>query len=97
MQTPNHHVPHRQGSQAVSTMTGSVPTDVPPASAGLSCALTRCRSAQAKRAAVLGGSIFSRAGVAAGKRQLEAIAAAKAARQRSAAQARHAGEDPIRV
>ena len=41
---------------------------------------------------MLGGSIFSRAAVAAGKRQLETAAAAKAERQLAATRAADAGE-----
>ena len=41
---------------------------------------------------MLGGSIFSRAAVAAGRRQLEAAAAARAEQQRAATLAADAGE-----
>jgi hypothetical protein len=58
---------------------------------GYLCPATRPYAAQAKRAAVLEGSIFSPAAVAAGKRQLAAAAAAKAGRQRAAAQAAEQG------
>jgi len=46
---------------------------------------------------VLGGSIFSRAAVAAGRRQLEAAAAARAERQLATALAADAGERAMLV